>query len=58
MYLVQKGNKNKGYESLSRLLKEEGIDRGVKKQLAEMLEGHPVMIGDLLIEKLIVDTRI
>lgn len=55
MYLVTKGNVKKGYLSLSRLMKVERLEKGVKEQLSEMLEGHKVGVGKLVIEKIEVD---
>lgn len=58
MYLVKNNNKTKGYLSLSRLMKEEGIDKSLKTQLSAMLDGNKVLIGLLIIEKIEVDERI
>lgn len=55
MYLVIKEGKKKGYNSLSRLMRVEGIDKTVKGQLSTMLENHKLVIGHLVIENVEVD---
>jgi hypothetical protein len=58
MYLITRENKKTGYVFLDTLLREEGISREYKKQIRQMLQGHKVMIGNILIEKIFVNERI
>lgn len=57
MYLLTRSNKKKGYLTLNRLFKEEGIKKEYKDQVKDMLSGAIVRLGDLSIEKIEVDER-